>query len=107
MNGKIYNQQIIKEEIKGEDDDKSQFEESIPKLKAESKAKLTNDEREIQNNVLKGKYDENFNQNEITKKTDKSGVNLNNQESNTDGVVIDDEDNLPNFDEGNRSADSD
>lgn len=112
MNGMIYNQQIIKEEVKGEEDDKSQIEENHPKSKVETSVKYLNDEREIRNNTLlnnvsKEKHDETFNQNENTKKTEKSRVKQNNQESNLDGIVIDNEDNLPNFDEGNESADSD
>jgi hypothetical protein len=112
MNGMIYNQQIIKEEVKGEEDDKSQIEENHPKSKVETSVKYLNDEREIRNNTLlnnvsKEKHDETFNQNENTKKTEKSRVKQNNQESNLDGIVIDNEDNLPNFDEDNESADSD
>ncbi len=111
MSGMIYNQQIIKEEVKGEEDDKSQIEENHPKMKVENSVKYSNDEREFQNNLLinsvsKEKH-EAFNQNENTNKIEKSRVKQNNQESNLDGIVIDNEDNLPNFDEGNESADSD
>ena len=112
MNGINYNKQIVREEIKGEEE-KREKEETIPKKRLDLSSNIIKEEPEYQNHSLKKnafkEKEEAESKDQIGKtvKTDKLKAKLNNQDGNLDGIIIDNEDNLPNFDEGNESPDSD